>query len=427
MRLFALLLMTMTACAQIEPQSPTVSDRPLRSMRTPTRTGGIIGSVDQSNLDLTVTASHACRLREDRVVRRTTTTEHKNSTPTGDWLLLGASVAAIGAGAVITADASKVYPKDTSSRTYNPTGPGTAKAAGIGLLAGGGLLLTIPIVDAVRASETTVTEGQVTIEGEPAGDEVACPEQPVLDAPVMLAFNEVRESLGTTGKRGVLEVNLDEALDRGVVVGKLGKGQILVGDAVVGAVQLKPLLVVREARAWAKLPRGACRTPSKPTDCEPVLAFVQQHPDGPHVAEAKQLLQESKPAIDRLADDGAWATVDVAACVKGKAEAPQDIEAACAPVASYLSRFPAGLHADEARKTNDIGQRRAAELLARLEQQVRDTEARGRRAEREAQEREQQKERRRCEAGCRLGCSSVRFRGREGICFQACVENQCNQ
>lgn len=414
-------------CAQVEPQTPTHADRPLRTVKIPERSGGIVGTIEQEGLDVAITASYACRLREDRVVRRVTTTEHRNLTPTGDWWALGASIAAIGAGAVLTADASRVHPKDSTSRTYNSTGPGAARTWGIVLLAGGGVLLSVPVVDAVRASQTTLTEGDVTIEGEPTGDEVACPAQPATDMPVMLTFADVKESIGTTSKRGELEINLDEALDRGIAVGRLGKGQVLVGDAVIGAVQLKPLLLAREARAWAKVPRGLCRTPTKPTDCNEVLAFLRQYPDGPHVAEAKQVLQEGQPKADRLADDAAWSELDLGACTKGRAgETAEEAEASCESIRAYRARYPNGLHADEAAKAIEAGHHRAEVLRERRVKAAKDAEAKAAREAKEAEDREAKAERRKCEATCRLGCSSWTFRGREATCFSACVETRCN-
>jgi hypothetical protein len=416
----------LAACAHITPQEPVQVDKPVLAQKAPVRTDGIVGSVDQDGLSVVVTASHSCRIREDRVVRRTTTIEHKNATATNSWLTLGAGLAVLGAGVVVLADASRVAPNDTTGRTYNSTGPNGARTWSYGLMAGGGLLVTIPVVDAIRASETTVREQEVRIEGEPAGDVIPCPDAPASAAPVVLVFDQVKAPLGTTDRKGSLAVNLDDVIDREVVIGKPGKAEILVGDTVLGTVLTKPLVAVREARAWAKLPRGKCRNPTTPTDCDLVVEFLKTYPASPHAGEGRQLVQEGKTKVEAILERQAWEAISLPTCTNPKLTTTAEIETACAPVEAYLGRFPDGPHASEAKKAVSVGQQRAADIQARLEKQIRDKEIQVRRAEREAQEREQQGERRRCEGQCRMICSSRNFRD-PAACFQGCVAKECGQ
>jgi hypothetical protein len=413
-------------CAQITPQTPTQADKPLRTVKMLERTGEITGTVEQDGLNLVITASHACRLREDRVVRRTTTIEHKNATPSIDWFWLGVGASVAATGAILLADAGSVYDDDRDSRTYNPMGSNGARALGYGLLATGGAFLVIPVVDVIRAGETKVNKGEVRIEGELLGDDVPCSDAPVVDVPVIFQFEQIKESLGSTDREGTLDIQLDKVLNRKLIFGKVGKAEVLVGDTVLGRVLTKPLVTVREARAWMDLPRGQCRTPTTPDDCNEVISFLQQYPEGAHVSEVRLLLQEARPKIELLKEAKAWTDIDLTACTSGKATTPEEIETACAPLRSYLSRFPDGAHVNEATRAEKIGQRRVDELRARLAKEAKEAQDRTARQEKDAEEKERLKERRKCEAVCRFGCSSSRFRGREGVCFQACVEAQCN-
>lgn len=72
-------------------------------------------------------------------------------------------------------------------------------------------------------------------------------------------------------------------------------------------------------------------------------AFLGRRPDGVHAQEAKDALATAQPRLDALQkDEATWTAANPEACRRGDKDA-------CARVEIYLAKYPAGLHASEAR------------------------------------------------------------------------------
>jgi len=149
---------------------------------------------------------------------------------------------------------------------------------------------------------------------------------------------------------------------------------VLVSGTVVGSASLAPVFAAREARAWRSLSSSACSEPTTVRDCDGFRDFQSRFGNGEHGPEARRILEEAAPKLARLADEDAWRSSarDAAdACVSKKLEEPSEIELACAPVATYLNRFPEGLHAKEADAALKKGRARVAALIADAERKER--------------------------------------------------------
>ncbi len=96
---------------------------------------------------------------------------------------------------------------------------------------------------------------------------------------------------------------------------------------------------------WYKLNPVLCKVPQKLDACDPVRAYLVKWPAGAHAAEARATLDAAQPTLEKLQkDDNDWQAVRPDDCRKKKTRD------ACAGVEVYLNRYPAGLHADDAKR-----------------------------------------------------------------------------
>ena len=116
-----------------------------------------------------------------------------------------------------------------------------------------------------------------------------------------------------------------------------------------------------EAAAWEGAGALSCSAPTTIDACEGVRQFVAKYPSGERAAAARDLLAKAEEPLRALRDDRAWETTDHAACEKPKAED------GCEPVHAYLSSYPSGRHADEARELLAKAEKALAKLRAAKE------------------------------------------------------------
>jgi hypothetical protein len=101
---------------------------------------------------------------------------------------------------------------------------------------------------------------------------------------------------------------------------------------------------VREETAWNKARVTGCELPVSLTGCDAVRIYLAKYPAGAHVEEANKALAAGQPQLEKLQkDENAWQQSGTAAC---RAQGGKD---ACLGVELYLTKYQAGLHADEAR------------------------------------------------------------------------------
>lgn len=107
----------------------------------------------------------------------------------------------------------------------------------------------------------------------------------------------------------------------------------------------KPAASGADDSDWYKLKPVACKVPLKLDACDPIRAYLVKWPQGAHAQEARSTLDAAEPALEKLQkDENDWQAVRPDDCRRKKTRD------ACAGVEVYLHRYPAGLHADEAKK-----------------------------------------------------------------------------
>lgn len=116
-----------------------------------------------------------------------------------------------------------------------------------------------------------------------------------------------------------------------------------------------------ESAAWEGASALSCSAPTTLDACEGVRRFIAKYPSGERAAAARALLANAEEPLRALRDDRAWETTDHAACEKPKAED------GCEPVHAYLSSYPSGKHADEARDLLAKAEKALAKIRAARE------------------------------------------------------------
>jgi hypothetical protein len=100
----------------------------------------------------------------------------------------------------------------------------------------------------------------------------------------------------------------------------------------------------QEETDWVHARPLGCRIPAILGACDAVRLYLAKYPSGTHADEAKKTVDEAAPKLEGLQkDDNVWHTAGADAC---RAHADPH---GCDGIDLYLVKFPAGLHADEAR------------------------------------------------------------------------------
>jgi hypothetical protein len=101
---------------------------------------------------------------------------------------------------------------------------------------------------------------------------------------------------------------------------------------------------VEQEHAWAAAGVVQCTNPTSLTACDGVRAYLAKWPQGPHAAEGRSALHDAEPKLVELQrDEKQWLASDARSCGAKK------VRAECAGVELYLTKFPAGMHAAEAK------------------------------------------------------------------------------
>lgn len=421
---------------------------------------GLASKLTVEGTEITVTTKRLCDYRDRRTVRRTTTRERFNQSPGTDYALGGLGIVALGTGVGFVVDAKSVHPNEKTGQNYNPVGPDNARMIGYGLIGVGAIATTIAIVDVFRSEGAEVEVDEVQLDPEVTRKNVACDKAPHADARVVGTVKAipVREGiwldrhllgpqeveLGRTNERGLLEVDVAQLLPPSLVlVPDKTTMDIFVEAKKVGVVDLARVYRDRRDAAWKAADLDACREPKASTACDSVKRYLDYYPDGKHAAEAQKTLDKVSDRLAQLGDQEAWsqAQADVAGCTSGPVSEPSGVDALCARIENYASKYSSGAHIEQARAALKKASDRRAKLQAKLDKQERDgaakTEREAKAAEqaearrvREAERRQKAEEakeaaarRARCEGECKVACSS-RWRNIT-MCLQGCIQSRC--
>jgi len=415
-------------CATVGLSEARNEDVPLeRGRQEVPREKGAVARVSQTGTTLIVAVTRVCDVRETRTVRRTARRDRVNSNPTVDWVFGGMGLVAIGAGTGIYLDASNVHPRDDTSRQYNPVGPDSARVLGGALVVTGAALASVAVVDIVRTSGEEQETNVVELPGEIVDRGVPCKSRPLVGVEVALRLDEdTRVPIGRTDEVGRLTVKLDESLEETALSG--ANARVVVGGRRAGDISLAPLRLALEEAAWKGLYKEGCTNPQSLDACNAVEDFLRRYPDGKHAQEARLLLGEAAPQLQRRRDAEAWKGVDPDACAKPKELS--SVEQACASVRKYLDDFPNGEHAETARAALKKG-----EPLVEKQRKKAEREAARQRAAEEAlhalwlkgQEAEARKQeaKERAAKQCPARCASVCGGYGKDPCFKSCNRIEC--
>ena len=117
-------------------------------------------------------------------------------------------------------------------------------------------------------------------------------------------------------------------------------------------------LLEKDRKAWSEAKAEQCRAPKAATDCDGIDAYLSLFPSGEHAQEAKQILTTSAPVLTPLRDEAAWTSANLAAC-----RTPESSRA-CDGVQAYIQAHPQGQHADEAKRMLRLRRSALAQLAA---------------------------------------------------------------
>lgn len=105
----------------------------------------------------------------------------------------------------------------------------------------------------------------------------------------------------------------------------------------------KKKLRVEEETDWNRARVTGCRLPTTLAGCDGARTYLAKYPEGSHLEEAQAALKAAEPLMEKLQkDENTWKTAGVDGC---KTDHTRDL---CAGVELYMTKFPAGMHLDEA-------------------------------------------------------------------------------
>lgn len=346
-------------CARMGVGPAVVTDVPKGVEHRSIPNGSSDGIVSQDGLRVSVRVAEHCNVLRIDKIERTTIRKHQNLTPQNDWWAGIGGAALIAAGAVAIAKPATMQPKDGSASVEEVRGGGYVM---VGL---GALLVAVPVIDYVRAQREAVhTVERVDEPGPLVQHDIRCGAPPEGTELTGRDPQGRTISLGRTDRRGVVSANLDEVVPTAWAFSKDARLAVHLAERQLGEVALAELYAHREAAAWQLAESNTCRTSLDATACDAQAAYVSRFPEGTHVAEARQAIEDARARRRIAADDAAWALLDTRACRTPAKNDPTIIEGACAPIERYLAEYPDGLHAETAREAL----RPSKAILARLEE-----------------------------------------------------------
>jgi hypothetical protein len=299
---FILIAAAPLGCATMSRGEATTEDKLLRIERSVQPGSEVAGEVKQDGHVLLVQTRHRCDLLEVKKIHRTKRYELKNEVFAPQMVLLGIGAVPAGFGIAMLADADNVYPSDRRSRLYNSSGPTAAIGGGIALTIVGAAMMSVPIVDSIRALGTEEEEEDVTEPGPPLQRDVPCRDQQGFPSSRMVALRAAGRQIAvgaTYSNTGQATIDLATSPTAELIelAGRPSLLDVVVGATTLGQVLVDPILrerAAREDQAWQALDRSLCRQAPNPVNCQNVSQFLAEFPNGAHEAEARKLLDPNR-------------------------------------------------------------------------------------------------------------------------------------
>lgn len=148
-----------------------------------------------------------------------------------------------------------------------------------------------------------------------------------------------------SGKDGVVE---QEAVDKILVhLGTTGKLATYAKTSKEKAQKAEDDKKAAEVKAeddlWKAANVEGCRKPTAKDACAGVKAYIAKYPSGKYTAEGRQAMQDGEAEATRMAEEDAWKAAAVDQCQKPTKSYD------CKAVEEYLSKYPTGAHAADAK------------------------------------------------------------------------------
>ncbi len=233
---------------------------------------------------------------------RTILTREGDEDLTEEYTVLSLATIPLTTGIIMLLDAPNVYEDDRNSNRFNPVGPSGAYVGGTVLTVVGGFMALVPIIELVRAAaageeqETTTTRQGAVIESDVQCDLSSGP----IRTSVVLRVGGQNITTPGTDHNGHLELDLAKAIPYSVAR-KAVLVQVIVAGKVVGELDIEPILDAQEemrreqeAHAWQNVDQERCMGggSADPMACASVRTFLTRFPEGLHASEARDLLRK---------------------------------------------------------------------------------------------------------------------------------------
>lgn len=212
-----------------------------------------------------------------------------------------------------------------------------------------------------------------------------------------------RIALGKTGSGGILRVDLERALPDDL--GSSAKGRVMRETSEVGTVDLLPVHGARETSAYGRLDKAACASPKRSADCTPLIIFLRTYPKSAHAPEIRQILENAHATLTALEDAEAWAETNADGCARPAGRDIVGAENMCDQLQRYIDNFPNGKHVAEAKAAIVKGRPAIKQHYADQARVAREAEATEKRREQQEAEQARKALRTECNAKCNVMCS----------------------
>lgn len=340
-----LLAATSVGCAEISYGSPEVHDTILRSEQSVAPGAKVRAEMAQAGTNLRLSATQTCDIVEMNEIRRTTKRTRENDVLAPELVLLGMGATLASFGVLLLVDSQSVHPSDRNARLYNATGPGGAIAGGVVLTAVGGIVMAVPLIDALRTIGSETDESVVREKGAILQENTPCQGiSPASNLPVTGRMPNRMLSLGTTDHRGRLTVDLARVVPPDVFQQRRSPDtvEIWIDQTRVGPADLGPVAAAqlaesraREEDAWKSLNLEQCRRDQDAVACAAIQSFLRMFPSGAHAGDAQRILDElagrprTAPQVAASPEDAARAAAVAAAATAAREAAEKAAKDTC--------------------------------------------------------------------------------------------------
>ena len=415
--LLVLLALGAAGCVKVGLGEPhVVSRRTVSSdVITTKKDGDASIRATQHGATVIVRATRPCLATRTKyfTVEREIERERHNLAPATDWYLVLGGLGSAGLGAYLIARPSAL---DSSSATGAASSDNSSAALGLGisLVALGGILVGVGLIDAARASGSEAHVESTREPGPVLEANASCGTRPLPNAAIATnAPGPSTRALGKTAADGTFEFALEDVVTEGDARATPSMGLVYGGESFA-TLNLQPLVEIYEGRAWGLAGAEACASSPSDATCTPVEEYLRRYPGGRHAAEARDAMQ----TYLRNRGNDEWERSGYADCTA------RLTRESCAGVQRYRLAFSTGAHADtadallarvqEAERVHALSVQKAADAQAKREREAEDLRERAaqaaaaRGAARAA-----------CASTCAQACAAI------PECQRKCVADKC--